>query len=224
MLRDKSYGERREKDRGNKHSISKKGSRASSKPVSAAAVSISKKGSQARSKPVSAAAASISKEGNQANSKTVSAAAARNKAKIKSKPVRTDMGPLERARRAEFKYISMKSVGPISPEKSRSIGLWVISNTIFLKWSTLDWSTLQKSVQKIQTKRLQKIFTLFSGNKNRRNKVLIQHKSSNRRSLMRGKTVGLKEIFYTWYNDTDEGKQVREGRVGVVGAVTRRPP
>ena len=41
---------------------------------------------------------------------------------------------------------------------------------------------------------------------------------------MRGKTVGLKEIFYTWYNDTDEGKQVREGRVGVVGAVTRRPP
>ena len=123
-------GERREKDRGN---------------------SISKEGSRASSKTGSAAAASISKEGNQANSRTVAAAAARNKAKIKSKPVRTDMGPLERTRQAEFRYISIKSVGPISPEKSRSIGLWVINNTMFLKWSTLDWSTLQKSVQKIQT-------------------------------------------------------------------------
>ena len=40
--------------------------------------------------------------------------------------------------------------------------LWVISNTIFLKWSTQDWSTLQKSVQKIQTKRLQKIIAIIS--------------------------------------------------------------
>ena len=73
------------------------------------------------------------------------------------------MGPLERARRAEVKYINKKSVGPISPEISRSIGLWVVSNasnTIFLEWSTCRSTlqrSLQKSLQKSQTKRLRKI-------------------------------------------------------------------
>ena len=78
--------------------------------------------------------------------------------------MQADMGSLERARRAESKYISKKSVGPISPEIFRSIGLWVISNakiTIFLKQSTLERGTVQKSLQislqKWQTKRLRKI-------------------------------------------------------------------